>query len=805
MRVSVKWLNEYLDLSSVSPRDLADEITLTGIEVDDVTIPSETLKKLVVGEVMTAEKMEESDHLNITTVNVGEEDVSQIVCGAPNVAVGQKVIVALPGARLPGGFKIKKSKLRGHVSNGMICSLDELGFSDSVIPKHAEDGIYVLPKDATVGESALSYIGLDDAFIELDITPNRADALSMRGVAHETGAIVSQRPQFKTVPLTEDDSETIEDWVNVTVTDGEDTPMYKMRVIKDLTIKESPLWLQNKLMNAGIRPIDAVVDVTNYIMLEYGQPLHAFDYDSLESKEILVRRAQDNETMVTLDGQERHLTTDQLVITNGEVPVALAGVMGGENTHVTKETRTVALESAVFDSTTIRKTAQRLNLRSESSSRFEKGINKATVEEALNHAAALIAELGQGKIVSGVASITHVEPEYVTVESTIDRINRSLGTALNEEDIVQVFKRLDFEAEVSSSKVKVTVPPRRWDISIEADIIEEIARIYGYNNIPSTLPVNETLPGELTREQSLTRFSRHYMEGAGLSQAISYALTTVPEAKAFALEPGEPIELDWPMSEEHRALRKSLISGLLDNVQYNVARQTKNVALYEIGHVFHPQPGESMPKEVNHIAGVLTGTIVDNTWQETEQKVDYYAAKGIVEGWLDQIGLGDRVQFIPAQDRDGMHPGRTAHIMLNQTVVGFVGQLHPSVASERDLQDTVLFEMNMDRVFGMEQEPLLYTSIPKYPGTSRDIAFVVDETVLHEELLHVMKESGGKWLRSIRLFDLYQGENIESGKKSVAYSLSYLNPDATLTEDEINGDFEKVKHALIDSFKAEIR
>jgi len=805
MRVSVKWLSEYLDLSSVSPRDLADEITLTGIEVDDVTIPSETLQKLVVGEVLTAEKMEGSDHLNVTTVNVGEDEATQIVCGAPNVKAGQKVIVALPGARLPGGFKIKKSKLRGHVSNGMICSLDELGFSDSVVPKHAEDGIYILPEDAVVGESVLSYVGLDDAFIELDITPNRADALSMRGVAHETGAILSQKPQFKSIELTEDTNETIENWVKVTVTDGDDTPIYKMRVIKDLTIKESPLWLQNKLMNAGIRPIDAVVDVTNYIMLEYGQPLHAFDYDALDSKDILVRRAHDKETMVTLDGQERQLNPDQLVITNGEIPVALAGVMGGENTHVTTETRTVALESAVFDSTSIRKTAQRLNLRSESSSRFEKGINKATVEEALNHAAALIADLGQGTVVTGVASVTHVEPKSVTVESTIDRINRALGTELIEEDIIQVFKRLGFEAEVSSEQVKVTVPPRRWDIAIEADIIEEIARIYGYNNIPSTLPVNETVPGELTREQSLTRFSRHYMEGAGLSQAISYALTTVPEAKAFSLESGEPIELDWPMSEEHRALRKSLISGLLDNVQYNVARQTKNVGLYEIGHVFHNQPGETMPKEVNHIAGVLTGTIVDNTWQETEQTVDYYAAKGIVEGWLEQIGLGDDTQFKPAQDIKGMHPGRTAYILINNTVVGFVGQLHPSVALERDLQDTVLFELNMDRVFGIEQEPLLYTSIPKYPGTSRDIAFVVDETVLHEEILHVMKEQGGKWLRSIRLFDLYQGEKIEPGKKSVAYSLSYLNPDATLKEEDVNGDFEKLKQALIDSFKAEIR
>lgn len=805
MKVSVKWLSEYLDLSAVSPAELADQITLTGIEVEEVSEPYESLTKLVVGEVLTAEKMEDSDRLKVTTVDAGLEEPTQIVCGAPNVKSGQKVIVALPGARLTSGLKIKKSKLRGVESNGMICSLDELGFSDAVIPKKAEDGIYVLPADAEIGSDALPYLGLDDAIIELDITPNRADALSMRGVGYEVGAILSQKPDFEEVTVAENEAEVISDWVKVTVEDKQDAPVYKMRVIKDVEVTESPLWLQRKLMHAGIRPIDVIVDITNYIMLEYGQPLHAFDYDALNSKEILVRRAKEEETLVTLDGQERQLSPDHLVITNGKKPVGLAGVMGGENTHVTKETKTVALESAVFESVLIRKTAQTLNLRSESSSRFEKGLNKATVEQALDHAASLIASLGKGTVVSGIASVETQQPESKTVTTTLAYINRTLGTALSVADVRTVFERLDFEADVNEDAITVTVPPRRWDIEIQADVVEEVARIYGYNNIPSTLPTNESVPGELTREQKFERLTRHYMEGSGLTQAISYALTTSDKAKDFSMETGEPIELDWPMSEEHRALRKSLISGLLDNVQYNVARQIKNVALYETGHVFHHNPDNTLPDEINHVAGIMTGNVVDNTWQETEQPVDYFAIKGIVDEWLDHLGLTEDIHYVPTKAYEKMHPGRTAEIKWKDQVVGIIGQLHPVEASERDLQDTVLFEINMEKVFAVEKGDVKYESVPKYPGTSRDVALVVEESVLHEDILSVMKKHGGKWLQTVHLFDLYQGDTIEEGKKSMAYSLAYLNPNATLKEEEVTQDFERVKEAIREAFNAEIR
>lgn len=804
MKVSYNWLSESLDLSSVAPRDLAEQITLTGIEVDGVSEPGTELKNIVVGNVLKAEKMPDSDHLNLTEVDVAGDEIVQIVCGAPNVKAGQKVVVALPGARLANGLKIKKSKLRGYTSNGMICSLEELGFSDAVIPKKAEDGIYVLPEEAETGMDALPYLGLTDAFIELDITPNRADALSMRGVAFEAGAILNQKPSFTGVNLNEEPTEKVENYVSVAVENQEETPIYKMRVIKDLVVRESPLWLQRKLMHAGIRPIDAVVDVTNYIMLEYGQPMHAFDYDSLESKEILVRRANGSETLITLDGQKRELSQENLVITNNDEPVALAGVMGGQNTHVTEETRTVALEAAVFESSLIRKTAQSLNLRSESSSRFEKGVNLADVQAALDHAAALIASLGHGTVVTGTAQIESEEAQSKTVVTSAEKINRTLGTKLSVNDLERIFDRLNFDSDITTEKVVVTIPPRRWDIEIEADIIEEVARINGYSNLPATLPHSESHPGELTYSQKISRFTRHYMESCGLSQAISYALTTTEKAGAFTQVDADPIELDWPMSEEHKALRQNLISGLLDNVQYNVARQTKSVALFELGRIFTRQE-EKLPKETMHVAGIMTGALMENSWQDSEVQVDYFTVKGILEEWFATLSPDQSVSFVPFKDLKEMHPGRTAKVFLNDEEIGFVGQLHPSVAGERDLNATYVFEVNMEPFLTDANETVIFEAIPKYPGTSRDIAFVVDETVLHEEIVNVIKANSGKWLQSVRLFDLYQGDNIEAGKKSLAYSLSYVNPEETLKEEHISSDFDKVKQALISEFKAEIR
>lgn len=805
MKVSYNWLSEYLDLSKTTPRELAEQITLTGIEVDAVLEIGKNIENLVVGEVLSCKQMEGSDHLNVTIVNIGEDEPSQIVCGAPNVKTGQKVIVAKPGAVLPGNFEIKKSKIRDTESNGMICALDELGYGDSVIPKYAEDGIYVLPENTIPGIDARSYIGLDDAVIDLDITPNRADALSVRGVAYEAGAILSQTPELTSVKIETDKTDKAKDKVSVAVESEKDTPIYKMRIVKGVSVVESPLWLQRKLMNAGIRPIDSIVDVTNYIMLEYGQPLHAFDYDKLGSNEIYVRRAIEGETLITLDDHERKLSPENLVITNGKEPVALAGVMGGGNSHISDKTQTIAIESAVFESSLIRKTAQSLNLRSESSTRFERGINLATVQEALDHAAKLMAELGGGTILSGTAEVIAKEAKNVEVTTTISKLNHTIGTNLMEKEVSSIFDRLGFDHVIVDDEVKVSVPPRRWDISIEADLVEEVARIFGYNNIPSTLPETESIAGELNDKQRLIRFIGRYLEGSGLSQAISYALTTEKKAEQFRLETASLITLEYPMSEDHKTLRQSIVSGLLDNAEYNHARQMKNVSLYEVGHVFYGQEQTAIPKEESHVAGLITGSLHEKTWIDEAWPVDFYSVKGIVEGVLEKIGLSEPISYEKHSDFKDLHPGRTAIIKLGSQRIGYIGQVHPVITQGRDLKDTFVFELNVDALVEAEKDPVVYSTIPKFPGTSRDIALLVDEAVTHNEIIQVIEAHGGLWLQKTRLFDLYQGENIEEGKKSLAYSLSYLNPEATLKEENVNNDFEAVKKALQDELQAEVR
>lgn len=805
MKVSYNWLKEYLDLSKTNPHDLAEQITLTGIEVDAVHELSSGLENLVVGEVVNCERMDGSDHLNVTRVNIGEDELSQIVCGAPNVNVGQKVIVAKPGAVLPGNVEIKKSTIRDTESNGMICALDELGYGDSVIPKNAEDGIYVLEENAVVGEDARPYIGLDDTVIELDITPNRADALSMRGVAFEAGAILSQTPELTSVNVRADESDQTNDRVKISVENEADTLLYKMRIVKDVTAGESPLWLQRKLMNAGIRPIDSIVDVTNYIMLEYGQPLHAFDYDKVGSNEIFVRRAREGETLITLDEHKRRLSPENLVITDGEKPIALAGVMGGGNSDISEDTRTIAIESAVFESALIRKTAQSLNLRSESSTRFERGVNLATVQEALDHAAKLMTELGGGTVLSGTAEASAKEVKNTDVTTSVRKLNQTIGINLSEAEVENIFDRLGFEHTLVNGKVTVSVPPRRWDITIEADLVEEVARIYGYNQIPSTLPNTESVAGELNDKQRLTRHISRYLEGSGLSQAISYALTTPEKAAQFRLEKAGLITLEYPMSEDHKTLRQSILSGLLDNAEYNRARQMKNGSFYEVGRVFYRQEDSTIPKEENHIAGLLTGSLHEKTWIDEAWPVDFYSAKGIVEGLLETIGLMEPVTYIQHSGYEDLHPGRTAEIRLGEKAIGYIGQVHPLISEKRDLDDTYVFELNLDAIVEAEKNPVVYSSIPKYPGTSRDVALLVDETVTHEDIIRVIEANGGQWLKNVRLFDLYEGENIKAGKKSLAYSLSYVNPEATLKEESVNKDFEQVKMALQNDLKAEVR
>ncbi len=585
MFVSYKWLQEYVDLTGITAKELADLITKSGIEVESVEVLNKGAKGVVVGHVLEREQHPNADKLSKCLVDIGEGEPVQIICGAPNVAKGQKVAVAKVGAVLPGNLKIKRAKLRGEESNGMICSLQELGVESKLVPKEYADGIFVFPSDAPVGADALELLNLDDEVLELGLTPNRADCLSMIGVAYEVAAILGRDVKLPTIELQEN-NENVHDYISVRVDAPQDNPLYAGRIVKNVKIGPSPLWMQTRLMAAGIRPHNNVVDITNYILLEYGQPLHAFDYDRLGSKEIVVRRAKAGETIVTLDDTKRTLTEDHLVITNGTDPVALAGVMGGANSEVRDDTTTVFIESAYFTSPVIRKASKDHGLRSEASTRFEKGIDPARTKEALERAAALMAEYAGGEVVGGIVEVNTLKEKEVTVTITLDRINRVLGTMITKDEVATILTNLQFAFTEDNGTFTITVPSRRRDISIEEDIIEEVARLYGYDRLPATLPVAEAKPGKLTPYQAKRRQVRRYLEDVGLFQAITYSLTSEEKAMMFALETAEPIRLALPMSEERSVLRQSLLPHLLEVASYNRARQVENVAVYETGAVY---------------------------------------------------------------------------------------------------------------------------------------------------------------------------------------------------------------------------
>lgn len=805
MKVSYQWLKEYLDID-VEPHELAEKIARTSVDINDVYSLSDGLKKIVVGNVITCEPHPDSDHLHVCQVDVGEDEPIQIVCGAPNVAAGEKVIVALHGARIGDNVKIKRGKIRGVQSNGMLCALQELGFSDKIAPKDYDDGIYLLPDDAKPGESVFPYLGMDDVIIDTDVTPNRGDMLSIYGNVNDIAAFYGLKSHFKKVAVKEEASQATSDRLSAQVTDTKLAPAYKLRVVDGVTVADSPLWLQIKLWNSGVRPVNNVVDVTNYVLLKYGQPLHSYDYDQLPGHDFGVRHAQADEKFTTLDGDEQTLKESDIVVTVAGQPVALAGTMGGQGTAVSASTKTVALEAAIFDPIMVRKQARRLDLHSESSMRFERGINPATVETALDEAAELISELAGGQVTTGIVTASEKPAEDKQITLSLAKINHVLGTELSQDEVSDIFNRLAFPVDVDDDdQLTVTVPSRRWDIFVAADLYEEIARIYGYDNLPATLPVMTRNHGGLTPRQKFLRASRHEMEGMGLTQAISYSLTTEDKAKQFQIDPlAEPMKLDFPMSSDHVATRMSLISGLLIDVAYNVARNVNNVALYEVGRVFLPKGGER-PEEQEHLAGAITGQLLANSWHKQDQPVDFFQIKGIVERYLHNLGLAETITYRATQARAEMHPGRTADIYVDDQLVGFVGQVHPRTAKDYKVPATYVFELNLEALLAADKVANEYHPISKYPAITRDIALLVDRNVTNADVIAVIEKRAGAFLKKVHLFDVYSGLHLPKGKKSLAYTLTYQDDHDTLTEDQVNKAFAKVTQALEDELAAEIR
>ncbi|EOB0631389.1 phenylalanine--tRNA ligase subunit beta [Staphylococcus aureus] len=794
MLISNEWLKEYVTIDD-SVSNLAERITRTGIEVDDLIDYTKDIKNLVVGFVKSKEKHPDADKLNVCQVDIGEDEPVQIVCGAPNVDAGQYVIVAKVGGRLPGGIKIKRAKLRGERSEGMICSLQEIGISSNYIPKSFESGIYVFSEAQVPGTDALQALYLDDQVMEFDLTPNRADALSMIGTAYEVAALYNTKMTKPETTSNELDL-SANDELTVTIENEDKVPYYSARVVHDVTIEPSPIWMQARLIKAGIRPINNVVDISNYVLLEYGQPLHMFDQDAIGSQQIVVRQANEGEKMTTLDDTERELLTSDIVITNGQTPIALAGVMGGDFSEVKEQTSNIVIEGAIFDPVSIRHTSRRLNLRSESSSRFEKGIATEFVDEAVDRACYLLQTYANGKVLKDRVSSGELGAFITPIDITADKINRTIGFDLSQNDIVTIFNQLGFDTEINDDVITVLVPSRRKDITIKEDLIEEVARIYGYDDIPSTLPVfDKVTSGQLTDRQYKTRMVKEVLEGAGLDQAITYSLVSKEDATAFSMQQRQTIDLLMPMSEAHASLRQSLLPHLIEAASHNVARKNKDVKLFEIGNVFFANGEGELPDQVEYLSGILTGDYVVNQWQDKKETVDFYLAKGVVDRVSEKLNLEFSYR---RADIDGLHPGRTAEILLENKVVGFIGELHPILAADNDLKRTYVFELNFDALMAVSVGYINYQPIPRFPGMSRDIALEVDQNIPAADLLSTIHAHGGNILKDTLVFDVYQGEHLEKGKKSIAIRLNYLDTEETLTDERVSKVQAEIEAALIE-------
>ncbi len=781
MKLSRKFLEEYVNTHKLSNEELAEKMTSVGNEYASID-PLSSATNLTIGYVKSCIPHPDSDHLHVCEVEIKKGEVTQIVCGAPNVAEGQKVIVSLPGAILPGGIEIKKSVIRGQESNGMICSLGELGIESKYQSEEDKKGIHILPEDAEIGEEPLAYLGFDDTSIDFELTSNRGDLLSVMGMAYEVGAILNEKVKEPSIAITKE-TENIKDYVTVDV-ETENCPLYLARMVKNVTIKESPRWLKARLMASGIRPINNVVDISNYVMLETGQPLHFFDYRTLGNK-IIVRMADEGEKLTTLDNQERTLSDKDIVIANQDHAVALAGVMGGLNSEVENDTKDIVIESAIFSPVHIRLTSKRI-LRSEASNRFEKGLDPRRTYFAVDRACKLLEELADGKVIAGCAihDETKIKDEVITI--TVDKINKVLGMNLSKEEIVDVFNRLDFTTEEEGNALKVTVPSRRIDIHIPEDLIEEVGRIHGIDNVQGTLPIGTGLPGKYEKNYLKEKAIRNRLMAHGLSQVWTYSLTSKEHLHEFTKDDFTSIELLDPMLEDKKYLRYSLIPSLYQVAEYNLSRKVEDIRIQEISNIYYLEDGEVKEKKV--LAGLLTGEVNTNLWLHQGTKVDFYYVKGIIEDVLTYLGFQNRFHIEVGEVAKEYHPYQSAIIKIDQEQIGSMGMIHPSISKT----PIYVFEINLSKVFAYSIRSIKDREISKYPSIKKDVAFAFDLDTSAKEILNTIQKAGGRLLTEISIFDVYQGENIEKDKKSIAFNLTFMDPTRTLTEDEVMEIFNKI-------------
>ena len=790
MLLSYNWLKELINIED-NAYDLAEKITRSGLEVEELLDLSKNLSNIVVGYVKEKQKHPNAEKLSICTVDVGEEEL-QIVCGAPNVEKGQYVIVAKIGAKL-NKIKIKKAKLRSVESQGMLCSLEELGINSSQVPKEYQNGIFVFNKKQELGADVVKLLGLDDKIIDIAITPNRADALSMRGIFYEVCAIYDKKDKFKEI-FEEKEYGKTDLKIN---SESESCKTYFGQVIKNVKIEPSPLWVQMKLIKSGVRPINNVVDITNYVMLEYGQPMHAFDKDKLGDK-ILIREAFDGEKIITLDGIERELKNNELVITDTQTPVAIAGVMGGENTEVTNNTKNIVFESAYFSADSIRKTSSQHNLRSESSQRFEKGVDPNLQKKALNRAVELLKEICPNIIVEEEVFIgTHIKEEKIEVTSNY--LNNYIGINITTEEIKKILLSLNFKVEEDDDKLIVEVPTRRSDIKIKQDLAEEVARLYGYDNIVSTLPkFSKSTKGGLTYKQKLIKNLRNLYINLGFYDTINYSLLSEKEATQFTTNRHNTVKLLLPMSNRHSHLRQSLIPGLLKSLQYNYARKNENLKLLEIGKVFFAKNNENIqPDEKMYISAVLTGKEKETKWLKEEQSIDFFTAKGYLELIFKKLDILKDISYKKI-NMDLLHPGRSAKIFYKDIEIGIIGEIHPTYERELGIEKTYIFEIDLDLILENVKNKFIYKEVSKYPTVTRDIAMLISKNDTYQNIKDIIKNINSNLIKEVSLFDVYEGKGLPDNKKSIAITVSYNNSEKTLTEEEILKIHDKVLNSLIE-------
>lgn len=806
MKASLQWMNEYVPLDLNRPaQELADELTQAGIPVEEVLSMDPGLKKIYTGKIVEITKHPDADKLQVCQVQClsedGEEITKQIVTAATNVAVGQIVPVAYHKSRLADGTEIKKGKLRGVVSEGMFCSVAEFGISSDLVRPEEAQGIYIFPEGTPIGLDIKEALMLNDTVYEFELTANRADCFSMVGLSREFGIMTNQKALFPVIMVNEN-GESIEGKASVAIEAHDLCTRFTSRLVTNVTIEPSPLWMQNRLRNSGIRPINNVVDVTNYVMLELGQPMHAYDYDCVADHTLIARRAKAGEKLTTLDGNERELNESMLIIADTKGPIGVAGVMGGLTSEVTDKTTNVLFEAAVFNGPSIRRTSKALGMRSEASGRFERGVNHKYTAYAIDRAAQLLQQICPScKVSVGVIDVYPEPVEQRTVTFTAEQINDYLGTSIEKDRMIDILTKLEFGITESGDTIEALVPTWRDDVTVMPDIAEEVARIVSYDNIAPTIPVAVLSSGGMTPKKALTKEVTHYLAHAGLSQIITFSFMHKDGLTNMMLPEGDnrytAIPILNPISEEFPYMRTTLVPAVIDAAKRNIAQQNKDLWLFETANVYEPKalPLTEVPHERPMACGIMMGKVTEAAWNQAQRDTDFYDVKGVVDGLLAKLGL---TQYdIQPSSESYYHPGVSAHYTVNGVTIANYGELHPQVVKNFDLSGKVyMFEIDLEAVLSIIVPPFRYQSFSKFPGTSRDLAIVAPVSVTSGDIVALIKEHGGEYLESVSIFDVYEGEHIEAGYRSLAYNLQFRSMEGTLNDEDIDGAIQAIIDVL---------